>query len=271
MITNLLNNKVYIGQTNNPLLRWSQHKSNAKYNRNQQVITRAMLKHGIDNFTFEVIASCRSQEDADKSEEIIITQYDSHNPDKGYNIDIGGNTSPRTPEVLQKISNSLKQHYETNLHHMKGKNLSEEWKNNIALSSIGKTGTNLGKKFSDSWKLKISKSQVGKDRKDKRRFSEEIEKEICQLYLQEKSMYSLGKKFNCHASLISDILKRYNIKIRQSNHTKHTSKKLFSIEQEIEICRLYTSCQMSRIQLAENFGCGKTTIRDILLRNGVKF
>ena len=270
MITNLLNNKVYVGQTNNPLLRWSQHKSNAKYNRNQQVITRAMLKHGIDNFTFEVIASCRSQEDANKSEEIIITQYDSHNPDKGYNIDIGGNTSPRTPEVLQKISNSLKQHYETNLHHMKGKNLSEEWKNNIALSSIGKTGTNLGKKFSDSWKLKISKSQVGKDRKYKRRFSEDTEKEICQMYLQKRSMYSLGKEFCCHTSLISDILRRYNIEIRQS-YCKNNTKKIFSEEQEMEICKIYLFGQISIIELAKQFGCGKTTIRDILLRNGVKF
>src|SRR5271154_5899767 len=95
-ITNTENKKVYIGQTNNPSLRWSQHKSNAKYNKGNQVITRAITKYGSEKFEFEVIASCLTQEDANITEEEVIAQYNSRNKMIGYNVDAGGNTTPRT-------------------------------------------------------------------------------------------------------------------------------------------------------------------------------
>jgi group I intron endonuclease len=270
VITNIINNKIYIGQTNNPKLRWSQHKSNAKYNRGHQVITRAISKYGSENFTFEVIASCQDQKDADKAEEEIIIQRESRNPDKGYNVDAGGNTTPRTPEVLKKISDGLKRFYAKNHNHMKGKKLSDEWKSNIAKSSVGKRGTNSGKKFDDSWRLKISKSQIGKERKTKRRFPDNIEKEMCRLYLEDKrSMYSLAKEFKCNRTLIADILQRNNITTRQSNNVN--KKYLFSFEQELNICKEYVSGNISRSALGKKFGCSKTTIREILLRHGVKF
>lgn len=161
-ITNIENNKVYIGQTNNPNLRWSQHKSNAKYNRGNQVITRAITKYGVNNFEFEVIAACRTQEDVNFIEEQIIYQYDSRNPTNGYNLDSGGNTSPRTPEVLNKISAALNKHYETHDGWNKGGTLTEEWKNNISKASMGKPGTNTGKKFDNEWKEKISAALTGK-------------------------------------------------------------------------------------------------------------
>lgn len=161
-ITNTQNNKVYIGQTNNPSLRWSQHKSNAKYDRGQQVITRALTKYGVDVFEFEVIATCQTQDDVDFVEEQIIQEYDSRNPEKGYNVDIGGNTSPRTPGILAKISAALKEHYRHNQHFLKGKTLSEEWKENMSKAAMGKEGTNTGKTFDDEWRNRISVSLTGK-------------------------------------------------------------------------------------------------------------
>lgn len=270
-ITNIINNKIYIGQTNNPSLRWSQHKSNAKYNRNQQIITRAISKYGESNFTFEVIASCLNEDTVDKSEEEIIHQYDSRNPEKGYNVASGGSTTPRTPDILKKISDSLKKHYSNNFNHMKGKNLPEEWKNNISKASIGKPGTNFGKKFNKNWILKISKSQAGKENKKLRRFDEEIEKEICRLYIEEnKSMYYLANCFSCQRSLINDILKRNNVPKRQSNYNKSKIKNIFSIKEELKICEDYSSGNYSRNEIAKKFKCGKTTIRDILLRHNIK-
>jgi group I intron endonuclease len=271
-ITNIINNKIYIGQTNNPALRWSQHKSNAKYNRNTQVITRAISKHGQNNFIFEVIASCLDQENVDRSEERIIYQYDSRNPDKGYNVDPGGNTTPRTPEILKKISDSLRNFYKNNYNKMKGKNLPEEWRNNISKASIGKPGTNSGKIFDDDWRLKISKSQVGKENKKIRRFNDITEKEICRLYIEEeRSMYYLGKHFNCQRTLINDILIRNNVPKRQSNYAGKSNKNLFSVEEELKICKEYSSGNYSRREIAKKFSCNKTTIRCILLRHGINF
>lgn len=161
-IINTENKKVYIGQTNNPGLRWSQHKSNAKYNRGNQVITRALTKYGVDTFVFEEIATCRTQEDANFVEEELILQYDSRNPMKGYNVDTGGNTTPRTPEIIQKTIDSLKRYYETHDGWLKDGKLTAEWKQNISKASIGKMGTNTGKKFDDEWKRKISAALIGK-------------------------------------------------------------------------------------------------------------
>jgi len=271
-ITNIVNNKSYIGQTNNPDLRWSQHKSNAKYNRGTQVITRAITKYGANNFEFEVIASCLTKDDADKLEEIIIAQYDSCNPINGYNVAAGGNTTPRTEEILKKISEGINKFYETHESHMKGKVLTEEWKDNISKASIGKDGTNTGKTFNNEWRIKISKSQSGKDRKLKRRFSEEIEKEICRLYCEEeKSTYWLKNQFNCSGSLIISLLNRNNIIMRQSNYTGHSNgKNIFTIDEEKEVCKIYSLGNISRSALAKQFNCGKTTIKEILLRNNIK-
>lgn len=265
-----MNNKKYIGQTNNPQLRWSQHKSNAKYNKGNQIITRALSKYGSEKFSFEIIATCQTQEDADFTEEEIIKQYDSRNLEVGYNLDSGGNTSPRTPEVLKKISDSLNKYYETHDGWLKGGKLTEEWKNNISKASIGKPGTNKGKTFSDEWKKKISKSNAGKERKSNRRFSEEVEKEICRLYSEENMpAYKLGKKFDCYRTLITDILVRNNIDIRKSNYNNRSFNKKFSNEDEMNICNFYLNLNKTMTNLSKEFKCSKATIREILLRNNV--
>jgi group I intron endonuclease len=143
-----------------------------------------------------------------------------------------------------------------------------KWGYNDTLGGEG-GNTNGGKKFSEKWIVRISKSLSGKPQTNRRRFSEEIEKEICRLYFEEeKSMYALGQQFKCQRNLIADIIKRNNIKIRQSNYTGHSNGcNIFSKTQEIEICNLYLGGNISRAELSRKFNCGKTTIRDILLRH----
>ena len=90
-ITNTLDGKVYIGQSNKELERWRQHKYLARQESPLQYVHRAIKKHGVNNFTYEVIATCRTQEDIDYVEELIISQYDSRNVERGYNVAPGGN------------------------------------------------------------------------------------------------------------------------------------------------------------------------------------
>ncbi len=90
-------NKNYIGQTKDDKRRWKQHQYYAnKLVKSSQYIHRAMKKYGIDKFEFEIIACCKTQKDANETEKILINQYDSRNKEKGYNIEMGGNNSPRT-------------------------------------------------------------------------------------------------------------------------------------------------------------------------------
>ncbi|HEY5268368.1 MAG TPA: GIY-YIG nuclease family protein, partial [Candidatus Saccharimonadales bacterium] len=108
-ISDTLNNKVYIGQSKDPEKRWKQHKWLSNKIIKHQYIHRAIAKYGIDNFTFEVIATCISQEDADETEIILIKQYDSRNIEKGYNLGAGGNTNIPGEETRKKMSISAKQ------------------------------------------------------------------------------------------------------------------------------------------------------------------
>jgi len=271
-ITNTTNNKLYIGQTNNSDLRWSQHKSNAKYNKGGQVVTRAMVKYGIDAFKFDVIATCKSQEDVNRTEAQLIKQYDTRNPFKGYNVDVGGFVSPRPAEIGLRISDSLKKHYETHESPLKGIPFSREHRNKISKGSMGKAGTNEGKTFDNEWRLAIAKSRVGVESKAHRRFSEEIEKEICRLYMEEEmSGYALGKKFDCMRNMITTILKRNGVEIRKSNYNKSSNGcNKFTLEQELEICDIYKSGMVSRRELAKINKCSVTTIGNLLLRNNIK-
>lgn len=224
LITNLINNKIYIGQTNDPALRWSQHKHTARKSKvdetiPQQTITRAIKKYGEDNFKFEVIATCKTQEDCNEVEIEMIQQFGSLDPSVGYNIDPGGKNGRRSPDTIRKVVEGRLAHYAKYGNPAKGRPLSEQHRKALSISSMGKPGTNKGKKFSDEWKQNISKSQLGKPKLNLRRFSEEEEKEICRLYVEDKlGTTVLSKKYDTFPSNIRKILQRNNIKLRSDNY-----------------------------------------------------
>ena len=90
-ITNLINDKCYIGQTSKFYkIRWKEHKLNYKQENKEYYnypLYRAFRKYGIDNFSFEVIEEC-SLTELNKREIYYIDYYDSFN--NGYNQTLGG-------------------------------------------------------------------------------------------------------------------------------------------------------------------------------------
>jgi group I intron endonuclease len=106
-ITNLLNGKIYIGQTINPKNRWKAHQKQNASERRKQFIARAIDTHGKENFIFEIVASgiyqCTCQYpymgqcrlDINQLEDDLINQYDSSAKNgKGYNVARGGQSGP---------------------------------------------------------------------------------------------------------------------------------------------------------------------------------
>lgn len=84
-ITNLINNRIYIGQSTNIQSRWEEHKF---YSSNEHTALQAAFKkYGVSNFSFEVIEEC-SKEQLDEREIYWIKFYDSYN--NGYNLTKGG-------------------------------------------------------------------------------------------------------------------------------------------------------------------------------------
>lgn len=87
-ITNKTNNKVYIGQSTDIEKRWGEHKRNA-FNSNTHTyyypLYLAIRKYGLDNFVFEVIEEC-STENLTKQEQYWMDYYNSLDGNYGYNL-----------------------------------------------------------------------------------------------------------------------------------------------------------------------------------------
>lgn len=87
-ITNLVNGKIYIGQTKQTLNeRWREHKVHSKTL--NYSLYKVMRKYGIDNFKFEEIEKCEIEK-LNEREIFWISFYDSFNKKKGYNLTRGG-------------------------------------------------------------------------------------------------------------------------------------------------------------------------------------
>ena len=180
-ITNQLSGKIYIGQSNNKR-RWSQHKYFARHpEQTGQHIHYAMAKYGIENFVFEPIASCRTQEDADEIESILIIQYDSRNKERGYNSRIGGIDGARgeiTEETKEKIKQATLRQIAEKGHPAAGRIVSEEEKElhrKARLENPLEYTVELRRKMSeahigikDSEETKQKKSESAKEAWDKR-------------------------------------------------------------------------------------------------------
>lgn len=149
-IVNNINGKIYIGQSINIKSRWKDH-INA-LNRGDSSCTllqRAWNKYGQENFSFEILELC-SEDMLDEIEIKYINNYDSCN--SGYNIESGGNKNKHlSDETKEKIKTSRI-----------GKKLSDDAKKKMSQSRIGANNGMYGKNHSDISKQKMSDSKKGK-------------------------------------------------------------------------------------------------------------
>ena len=113
-IENLINGKVYIGQSTDIKERWGAHrrvitkKDSGDEVRRKYPLYQAFEKYGLDNFSFEIIEECSIEELNDK-EQFYIKSYNSYinfNNSNGYNLTLGGDGNQKTTE--EKILNIVK-------------------------------------------------------------------------------------------------------------------------------------------------------------------
>ena len=113
-ITNIQNQKVYIGQTIRPIeQRFHRHINDAMNNILDTHFARAIRKYGTDNFIIEEIDSAKTQNELNKKEQYWIQYYNSVN--NGYNETdainkCGGNTYlSKTEEEMEVIKEKIRQ------------------------------------------------------------------------------------------------------------------------------------------------------------------
>ena len=163
-ITNLMNNKIYIGQTSRKLSkRILEYKKSLLYNNQQNThLQNSFNKYGFENFQFEVIDIAQNINELNEKEINYIKQYDSTNKKIGYNIESGGKNSIPTTETLEKMSRSHQ-----------GIKQTDSWIN----KRVAKAGTENAKKYgrrkTEEEKLILSvnnpKFWLGKTRDDETR------------------------------------------------------------------------------------------------------
>lgn len=157
-ITNTINNKVYIGVTNNLDRRWKEH----VYKSEKVIASKlyaAIRKHDIQNFNMEVIYCTSSKEHVFESEVLMIIEQNS--VEDGYNIDSGGygGSDYRSEETRLKISLSAAGRTHTQeskakmsisrsgaKNHMHGVKRPQEFRDNM---SLRQKGIPTGRKLSD--------------------------------------------------------------------------------------------------------------------------
>lgn len=179
IVKNTINDKIYIGQTNNSLKkRWSQGYRSCTYFNN------ALKKYGKDNFYFKEIEVCYNQETADFLEDKYIRHYNSRNSEYGYNLRPGGKVNSgwhHSDDTKDKISKSKKGKKLSESHKSKIKEMSPKgeahpnYDKSPSIESIKKmSDIKKGKTASVETKMKMSRAQKGK------KHTEETKKKISQ-------------------------------------------------------------------------------------------
>lgn len=170
-ITNLTNNKVYIGQTDRLNEREREHFYRLGRNEHHnEYLQKSFNKHGKDNFKFEII---ELSEDLDDRELYWLNEYGGLNSENTYNF-----KNPKTKEW------------------------SEYTKVKQSKSMLGENNPNFGNKWTDEQKEKASKSKKGKKLEDL------IGEEKAKLVKEKMSKSQTGRK---HPEEVKEKIRQANI------------------------------------------------------------
>jgi group I intron endonuclease len=131
--TNLINNKVYIGQDIN---------NNNSYIGSGTILKNAIKKYGKKNFKKEILENCLTKKELDLREQYWINYYNSTNKKIGYNISNGGGGCV-------------------------GCKHSVESKEKMSISSSGNKNPMFNKSLEDVWRDKGLSEQEISDKKTK--------------------------------------------------------------------------------------------------------
>ena len=104
-ITNIINKKVYIGQTSlGENRRWSNHKYYLrKGTHKNQHLQNAWNKYGEQSFIYSVLYTAQTKEELNQAEKDYIQKLQSYKPEIGYNLDLGGGVGRMTEENKEKL------------------------------------------------------------------------------------------------------------------------------------------------------------------------
>jgi group I intron endonuclease len=156
-ISNLVNNKIYFGVTQQKLkIRWQQHKCNS--NKKSYHLYNAMKKYGFEKFNIEIVFEANSKKEMLEKEIQLIALFNTNNRLYGYNNSTGGEYSRKGCKLTLEQRKIISEYQKNRIR----KPLSQETKEKIGIK-------NKGLIRSDELKRKWSISRKGKPSKNKRK------------------------------------------------------------------------------------------------------
>ena len=168
-ITNLLNNKNYIGVTNrNPEERFAEHKKPSS----KSFISKAIQSDGVENFSFEVLLANIENKDISNLECEYIKKYNSLLPN-GYNADLGGIKYHKHSNYIKQIiskkgkgNKNSKYIADILMYDKKGKLLNKFQSAREAAKYLGNESKNVGINYCLNGKQKTAYGYIWKYDKD---------------------------------------------------------------------------------------------------------
>lgn len=165
-IKNLVNNKIYIGQSICVEDRWSKHLSSLRRNCNDnRCLQEDWNKYGESSFSFCLLESC-SKDELDEKESFYIGKLNADKKDIGYNFTDGGKRRfKHNPELLKLESQSQKRKYEDcpELREKRRVDALNQWSNpEIKKKITGENNGMYGKTHTKEAREKIANAQRGR-------------------------------------------------------------------------------------------------------------
>lgn len=120
--------RMYVGQTWRSLeIRFKGH-SRAEKERGKFHIQHAIRRYGIAAFSMVEMCTAQTQEDLDAAEKYWVSYFQSNNPQFGFNMTVGGKGAKITSKQSRREDDKRGLH-------MRGRKLTDEWKDNLSLAN----------------------------------------------------------------------------------------------------------------------------------------
>jgi group I intron endonuclease len=260
-ITNKLNNKSYIGQSVDVEERWKKHLYDAKRTIGKTATSKkfpihnALLKYGEDNFSWEIIKTVETLEEANQAEEQLIAQLQTLCPN-GYNLLPGGDNRTLPESSKKKISDTLKK----------------------TSFFVGKTGIlhpNFGTKQSEERKQAQSLRQSG-DGSAGKKINSQIARQIYFDYINNENTNAieLGEKYGLKQVAILNILHKKswkdatkdlpNINPKDRTHGEKWVRSKLREQDVLNIISKYSSDNYTQQELADEYKVSNSLICNII-------
>ena len=185
---NLINQKVYVGQTQNFYQRMKQYQRD---NDSHRVIGKAFLKYGFDNFEVCILEQDIAVDNLDAREQYWLDFYECYNPEKGYNICQEASTTrgyKHSEETKYKMSVKNKQRFidhpeykQAISERQRGRQASQATKEKMSRSRLGNQNAKGSHwQMSEESKRKISQALKGKQNCLGRKHTQEAKDKIAE-------------------------------------------------------------------------------------------